>query len=102
MLEKKRENVKKLERMTPKTEKQAEKLKERKEKAELQLKLAESTRDYNLGTSLRNYIDPRVIKSWSDYVGLEWKKIYTSALQRKFLWVEKEAPNWQKIVVKAR
>ncbi|MEM2760174.1 MAG: DNA topoisomerase I [Nitrososphaerales archaeon] len=102
MLEKKRERVKKLEESRPKTEKQVEKLKERKEKAELQLKLAEATKDYNLGTSLRNYIDPRVIKSWADHVGLDWKKIYTSALQRKFMWVEKEAPSWQKIVVKAR
>jgi DNA topoisomerase-1 len=86
----------------PKTDKQAERLKERKEKAELQLKLAESTRDYNLGTSLRNYIDPRVIKAWTDHVDLDWKKIYTSTLQRKFMWVEKEAPSWQEIVVKAR
>jgi DNA topoisomerase-1 len=101
-LEKKRERLKKIEVTKPKTDKQAERLKERKEKAELQLKLAESTRDYNLGTSLRNYIDPRVIKAWTDHVDLDWKKIYTSTLQRKFMWVEKEAPSWQEIVVKAR
>jgi DNA topoisomerase-1 len=102
ILEKKRERVGKLQETKPKTEKQGGKLKERIEKAELQFKLAETTKDYNLGTSLRNYIDPRVIKSWADHVGLDWKKIYTSALQRKFMWVEKEAPSWQKIVVKAR
>lgn len=100
-LEKKRASLKKIEETKPETEKQKERLKERKEKAELQLKLTESTRDYNLGTSLRNYIDPRVVKSWADHVGLDWKKIYTSTLQRKFMWVEKEAPSWQKVVVEA-
>lgn len=98
-LEKKRASLKKIEETKPETEKQKERLKERKEKTELQLKLTESTRDYNLGTSLRNYIDPRVVKSWADHVGLDWKKIYTSTLQRKFMWVEKEASSWQKVVV---
>jgi len=54
----------------------------------MQLRLQKNTRDYNLGTSLRNYIDPRVMKAWMGYVGLDWKKIYTSTLQRKFKWVE--------------
>ncbi|MFQ5940427.1 MAG: DNA topoisomerase I [Nitrososphaerales archaeon] len=99
-LEKKKERLKKLQETKPKTEKQRERLKERREKVELQLKLAESTKDYNLGTSLRNYIDPRLIKAWADHVYLDWKKIYTSALQRKFMWVEKETPPWQKILVK--
>ena len=101
ILDKKREKIKNMEEAKPNTNKQKEKLKERKEKAELQLKLAESTKDYNLGTSLRNYIDPRVVKAWAEHVDLEWKKIYTSALQRKFLWVEKETPRWQKIVIKS-
>jgi len=100
-LEKKKEWLKKIGETKPKTEKQAERLKERKEKVELQLKLTESTRDHNLGTSLRNYIDPRVIKAWADHVDLDWKKIYTSTLQRKFMWIEKETPSWQKILVKA-
>ena len=100
MLQKKKERFEKIENTKPKTEKQAKMLKDRKEKAKLQLKLTESTRDYNLGTSLRNYIDPRVMKSWADHVGLDWMKIYTSTLQGKFLWIEKETPNWQKNRVK--
>jgi DNA topoisomerase-1 len=28
------------------------------------------------------------MKAWMAYVGLDWKKIYTSTLQRKFKWVE--------------
>ncbi len=71
-----------------KTENQRKRLIERIEKLEYQLKLQKDTREYNLGTSLRNYIDPRVYKSWMNHVDLEWKKLYTSTLQRKFLWVE--------------
>jgi DNA topoisomerase-1 len=70
------------------TEKQKERLKYRMEKIQYQLKLQKETRDYNLGTSLRNYIDPRIMKTWLDYVALDWKKIYTTTLQRKFKWVE--------------
>lgn len=71
-----------------KTEKQKEKLESRIEKIQYQLKLQNETRDYNLGTSLRNYIDPRVMKNWLDDVELDWKKIYTTTLQRKFMWIE--------------
>jgi len=98
-IEKKKEMLKKIKETTPKTEKQAERLKEREEKVRLQLELTVNTKDYNLGTSLRNYIDPRVYKSWSDHVGLDWTKLYTKALQRKFMWVSKSAPSWQNIVV---
>ncbi len=68
---------------------------ERVEKSALQLDLAKRTRDYNLGTSLKNYIDPRVYKAWGDYIGYDWKRLYTTTLQRKFAWVEHEHPKWQ-------
>lgn len=71
-----------------KTENQRKRLVDRIEKLEFQLKLQRDTREYNLGTSLRNYIDPRVFRSWMNHVDLEWKKLYTSTLQRKFLWVD--------------
>ena len=71
-----------------KTQKQKEKLIHRMEKIQYQLKLQKETRDYNLGTSLRNYIDPRIMKTWLDDVELDWKKVYTSTLQRKFKWIE--------------
>ena len=71
-----------------KTEIQKFKKEQRLEKLEFQLRLQQETKDYNLGTSLRNYIDPRVFKSWCDYVNLDWTKIYTSTLQRKFKWIE--------------
>lgn len=71
-----------------KTELQKLKKEQRIEKLEFQLRLQQETKDYNLGTSLRNYIDPRVFKSWCEYVDLDWTKIYTSTLQRKFKWIE--------------
>jgi DNA topoisomerase-1 len=71
-----------------KSEVQLKKAQDRLEKLELQLRLQEETRDYNLGTSLRNYIDPRVFKAWADYLELDWTRIYTATLQRKFRWVE--------------
>ena len=71
-----------------KTEIQKKRLEERIEKLQVQLRLLQETRDYNLGTSLRNYIDPRIMKAWLNHVELDWTKIYTSTLQRKFKWVE--------------
>jgi DNA topoisomerase-1 len=71
-----------------KSEKQKAKMEEKLEKLETQLNLYKETKEYSLGTSLRNYIDPRVFKSWMNYMNLDWKKMYTSTLQKKFLWVE--------------
>ena len=96
-LQKKKETLKKAKESVPKTEKQKEKKKERIEKIKLQIDLAEKTKDYNIGTSLRNYIDPRVFKSWTDEVGAEWEKLYTAALQKKFLWVKNEKESWKSV-----
>ena len=63
----------------------------------IQIDLSEKTKDYNIGTSLRNYIDPRVFKAWTDEVGAEWEKLYTSALQKKFLWVKNENVDWKSL-----
>ena len=70
---------------------------ERVRRMDLQIKLAEKTKDYNVGTSLRNYIDPRIFKAWTDEVGAEWEKLYTSALQKKFLWVKNEKAPWKTV-----
>ena len=77
--------------------KQKSKHKERLEKLELQLDLSEKTKDYAIGTSLRNYIDPRVFKAWTEEVGAEWEKLYTAALQKKFLWVKNEDVEWKNL-----
>ena len=70
---------------------------ERIEKLQLQIELTQKTRDYNLGTSLRNYIDPRIFKTWTDEIGAEWEKLYTSALQKKFLWVKNTDSKWNEV-----
>lgn len=107
--------LKKAQETTPKTDKQKQRKKkrisnlqerikkrkkrqrERAEKLRLQVDLSEKTRDYNLGTSLRNYIDPRVFKAWTSEVDAEWEKLYTAALQKKFLWVKSENITWNEI-----
>jgi DNA topoisomerase-1 len=53
------------------------------------------TKNYNLNTSMKNYIDPRVYKSWCDYVGLDWARVYSKSLQRKFSWVTQSSPRWE-------
>ena len=112
---KKEEDLKKAESATPKTDAQKEKKQERIKKAKIQIRktkqkhkdrvekltlqvdLTKRTKDYNLGTSLRNYIDPRIFKSWTGDVGAEWEKLYTAALQKKFLWVKSENESWNQV-----
>jgi len=95
--QKSEESLKKAQSKTLKTEKQNKKQRERIrkiktmiknrkakhaeriEKLQLQIELTQKTRDHNLGTSLRNYIDPRIFKTWTDEVMAEWEKLYTSA-----------------------
>ena len=91
----KKRKEKRIKTLNEQIKKQKKKHKERLEKLELQIDLSEKTRDYNIGTSLRNYIDPRVFKAWTDEVGADWEKLYTSALQKKFLWVKDEKVTWQ-------
>jgi DNA topoisomerase-1 len=64
-------------------------------KLEMELDFFRRTKNYNLTTSLKNYIDPRVYKSWCDYVGLEWAKIYSKSLQRKFSWAAQSNRKWE-------
>jgi hypothetical protein len=42
-----------------------------------------------IGTSLTNYIDPRLIVSWADKQDADLTAIYTAALLRKFTWAIK-------------
>jgi DNA topoisomerase-1 len=63
-------------------------------KLEKDVEFTRKTKEYNLNTSLKNYIDPRIYKSWCDHVGYDWKKLYTASLQKKFSWVEKSRKPW--------
>jgi len=68
--------------------KRIESLLKRIEAAEVKVNLAKATRDYNLGTSLKSYIDPRIYAKWAKELGYDWKEIYPKTLQRKFAWAE--------------
>jgi len=71
-------------------EKRKQKDKERIEKTKLQIKAKELTRDYNLGTSLKSYIDPRVYFEWGKKVNYDWRNYYSKTLEKKFSWVDPE------------
>ncbi len=64
------------------------------DKVQKDIELTKETKEYNLNTSMKNYIDPRVYKSWCDYVGLDWEKLYSKSLQRKFSWVAQSRKTW--------
>ncbi|MCS5528308.1 MAG: DNA topoisomerase I [Nitrosopumilus sp.] len=93
----KKSKTKRIKTLNEQIKKQKTKHKERLEKLELQLDLSEKTKDYAIGTSLRNYIDPRIFKAWTNEVGAEWEKLYTAALQKKFLWVKNEDVEWKNL-----
>jgi DNA topoisomerase-1 len=65
-----------------------QKIDERINKLRLQIKLKEATKEYNLNTSLKSYIDPRTYYYWSESIEYDWHQIYSKSLQRKFHWVE--------------
>jgi DNA topoisomerase-1 len=64
------------------------KIDERINKLRLQIKLKAATKEYNLNTSLKSYIDPRTYYRWSESIKYDWRQIYSKSLQRKFCWVE--------------
>jgi len=83
---KKIERLKTLKNSPKKTKSQQERVQT------LRLKILEmkATRDYNLRTSLKSYIDPRIYYSWGKSVDFDWKLYYPKTLQNKFSWVEKQ------------
>jgi len=58
------------------------------DKLKLRIETRKETRDYNLATSLKSYIDPRIYYEWGKQVDYDWKRYYPKTLQRKFSWVE--------------
>ncbi|MDP8023064.1 MAG: DNA topoisomerase I [Nitrososphaeria archaeon] len=64
-------------------------------KLETQIQIQKMIRDYNLNTSLKNYIDPRVVIAWARKVDLPPEKIYSSSLRKKFKWANKAKISWE-------
>jgi DNA topoisomerase-1 len=56
------------------------------EKASLDLDLMKQTKEYNLGTSLKSYIDPAAYVKWARKVDFDLEKFYPKTLQKKFSW----------------
>ncbi|MBS7643838.1 DNA topoisomerase I [Candidatus Bathyarchaeota archaeon] len=79
-LVKRRKRLKKLKALKTKRSKEAVKA------LEVRIKLMCQTRDYNLGTSLKSYIDPRIYVQWGQKVGFDPMLYYPKSLQRKFSW----------------
>jgi DNA topoisomerase-1 len=61
-----------------------------KRKLSLQFRIAQMKlgKNWNLGTSLRNYIDPRVSIDYCKRVNYDWKAYYPKALITKFAWAD--------------
>jgi hypothetical protein len=61
-----------------------------KRKIEVDFDLAKDSRTWNLGTSLKSYIHPKIVYKWCNKVDYDWRKVYTKTLQRKFEgWIDK-------------
>lgn len=84
--------TKKIERLNAlkNSPKKTKSLKERVQALQLKIKEAKASRDYNLRTSLKSYIDPRIYYSWGKNIDFDWKLYYPKTLQNKFSWVEKQ------------
>jgi DNA topoisomerase-1 len=71
-------------------EKKTEALTGRIEKTKLDVKLMKETREWNLGTSLKSYIDPRVYVKWASQVEFCLDKLYSKTLRNKYSWALKK------------
>jgi DNA topoisomerase-1 len=86
---KKEENLKNLQQqliVKKAAGKKTESLQTRIERAKLDLELTKLTREYNLGTSLKSYIDPTAYVKWAKKVKFDIEKFYPQTLRNKFSW----------------
>ena len=66
--------------------KKTETLETRIARAKLDLQLTKLTKEYNLGTSLKSYIDPTAYVKWAKKVKFDIDKFYPQTLRNKFNW----------------
>jgi DNA topoisomerase-1 len=85
--------AKKEERLKKLKEKETESARKKAKSLEYKILAVRETRDYNLGTSLKSYIDPRIYYDWGRKVDFDWKLYYPKTLQRKFSWIETKISN---------
>lgn len=58
------------------------------EKMKLRISIQNETKDYNISTSLKSYVDPRIYYEWGKQVAYDWKKYYPKSLHNKFSWLD--------------
>jgi DNA topoisomerase I len=68
------------------TGKKTEAIETRIARSKLDLELTKLTREYNLGTSLKSYIDPTAYVKWAKKVKFDIEKFYPKTLRSKFSW----------------
>jgi DNA topoisomerase-1 len=56
------------------------------EKTKLEIALMKETKEWNLATSLKSYIDPRVYAHWAAKVNFNLEKLYPKTLRKKYGW----------------
>jgi DNA topoisomerase-1 len=56
------------------------------EKAKLDIELTKLTKEYNIGTSLKSYINPTAYVKWAKKVNFNIDKFYPKTLRKKFSW----------------
>jgi len=56
------------------------------EKAKVDLVLMREMKEYNLGTSLKSYIDPMAYVRWASRTDFQLDKFYPETLRKKFSW----------------
>ncbi|MDH5786727.1 MAG: DNA topoisomerase I [Candidatus Bathyarchaeota archaeon] len=92
-LAKKEENLRELEVKLEEKKKQGKKIDSllaRIEKKRLDTELVKNTKEYNLGTSLKSYIDPKVYVKWAKSIDFSLNKFYSKTLIKKFSWALRE------------
>src|SRR3990170_7342541 len=62
------------------------------EKTKLDNELTRRTKEYNLGTSLKSYIDPNAYVKWAQSVDFDLEKFYPQTLRKKFSWALESEP----------
>jgi DNA topoisomerase-1 len=79
------------ERRVERTRGMLERARSSRDKTKAQAAIASKKRTWNLGTSLKSYIDPRVYYEWGQQVDYDvLERYYPKALRRKFAWVKDE------------
>ncbi|RLI47447.1 MAG: DNA topoisomerase I [Candidatus Thorarchaeota archaeon] len=86
--EKSAERIARAERAVKRAKERVKKARLAKQKVETDFALAKACRTWNLGTSLKSYIHPKIVYNWCQKVEYDWRKVYSKVLQRKFAWVE--------------